>query len=222
MREQEQRRVDVVRAERAPERIPPAVVPLPLDRLGDPVALALPPAHRTAAHALVGERERAVERRPAHHRRVHEAGRPVPQLPDARVGLVPAGRRRVGQVADEAPHVVVGRVAAAVPAPGQERQLPQNVVLALDRGGVPDTHRSRAAEAGHVDLELQQPPFAAHAVGDLELVDMTGGAALDEAAEGVRLVVEAELRQRTRREGRVADPGEAVVPVPAAALDLGQ
>ena len=53
---------------------------------------------------------------------------------------------------------------------------------------------------------------------------MAGGAALDEAAEPVGLLDVAELGERVRREGRVADPAVAVIPVALAAevAGLGQ
>ena len=146
----------------------------------------------------------------------------VALLPDAGVDLVPAHGGGVGQVADEPPHVVVGRVSAAVPPPRQQHELTEHIVLALDGRRVTDSHGRRAAVARQRHLELDQPPLALDTVGDLEVVDVPRRASLDEAPERVGLVVEADVGERAHREGRVADPRVAVVPVTAAALDLGK
>src|SRR5215208_4469642 len=113
-------------------------------------------------------------------------------------------------------------MATLVPAPGQVGEHPERVELELVRRAVADANRACAAEAIEVELGLDQPPLAADAIGDPQVLDVTGGRALDEAAEAVGLAVVSEVGEAAGGEGGVADPGVAVVPVPVAALSLGQ
>jgi hypothetical protein len=118
--------------------------------------------------------------------------------------------------------VVVGRMAAPVPPVGEIDEQAERIELELRRGAVADAHRAGAAIALEVELELGDPALPAHAVGDAQVPDVTGGRALDEAAEAVGLALVAQVREGAGREGRVAHPGVAVVPVAHTARGLGQ
>ena len=93
-------------------------------------------------------------------------------------------------------------------------------------GPVADAHRARVAVAREVgQLELGEVAGAVEAVDDLEL--RVGGiglaaALLEPVVEGDGLVVEAQALEGEGGEGRVAQPGVAVVPVAPAADRLRQ
>ena len=88
-------------AERLGERAD-LVVPAPgHDRVGDLVAGRLPPVDPVERVQAVGERDRPVERHPAHQLGVQEVAGLAPHLPDALVLLLPAGGGGVGQVGEE-------------------------------------------------------------------------------------------------------------------------
>src|SRR3954453_16745307 len=98
-------------------------------------------------------------------------------------------------------------MATLAPAPGQVD--PERIELELVRCAFADANRASAAEAIEVELGLDQPPLAADAVGDPQFLDVTGGRALDEAAEPVGLEVVSEVGETAGGEGGVADPGVA-------------
>ena len=91
-------------------------------------------------------------------------------------------------VDEEAPEVVVGRVAALVPAPGEVDQLAVGVELELPGRAVADAHRADAAPALELgQLLLADAARAVHAVEDLQVLGGAGARALDEAPERVGL-----------------------------------
>ena len=146
-------------------------------------------------------------------------------LPDARVLLAPAPRRRVGQVGDEA--WISGMQVAEPLAVEVQRveQLAVDVELGLVPGAVADAHRARVAPAAQVrQLALGQVVLAADPVHDLQraLARPAAGRARHERDELLRLVGAGADVERLEREARVADPREAVVPVALAADGLGQ
>src|SRR5207248_7288377 len=99
------------------------VVAAALDRALDLALHLAPAACRRPAHGLVGELDAALDRRPAQRLRVDEVLRLLPPLPDTGVRILPALAHDVDELDDEAPQVVVRRVPAAVPTPGQVQQL---------------------------------------------------------------------------------------------------
>src|SRR5207249_5332549 len=118
------------------------------------------------------------------------------------------------QIHEEPPVVVVGRMSPPVPAPRQVDDLAKGIQLALARGFVSYAHRADATVALQVGKRLHlETPLAADPVDDLQIVGVPAGAALDEAPEGVRLIVVSELGERSDAERRVAHPGIPVVPV---------
>ena len=83
-------------------------------------------------------------------------------------------------------------------------------------GAVADPHRAGVVVAGQVrQLLLDQSPLPADAVHHLELAFTVVGAAdvVDEREEVVRLAVQPQRVQAPQREGRIAHPGVAVVPI---------
>ena len=90
-------------------------------------------------------------------------------------------------------------------------------------GRVADPHRSRAGVPGQpVDGPLGQAPRAVDGVHDLEVGGVAGHGPEQPVAPEPRLVGRARLDQRVDREGGVAQPAVAVVPVALAAEVLGQ
>ena len=103
------------------------------------------------------------------------------------------------------------------------QQRAPHVVLLLGVGAVADAHRLGVLVAVEVQQHLLgQRLLAADAVHDLQLVVGLRGDVADEVEEVVGLLVEAQRVEAPEHEGRVADPGVAVVPVALAAGRLGQ
>ena len=99
----------------------------------------------------------------------------------------------------------------------------EDVVLALVEGAVADPHRARAGVAGEVVARrLGQVAPAVDPVHDLQRAVLGRLDVGDELHELVGLPVEVEPVQRLQREGRVAHPRVAVVPVALAARRLRQ
>ena len=103
---------------------------------------------------------------------------PAAHLPDAVVGLVPDVLQMRDQRALERPAASSSARPAAAPDVQRVQHLAVDVELHLPRRGVADAHRRGALVAGQPGhLVLVQPPFAGHAVHDLQVV----GAARDRA-----------------------------------------
>ena len=150
---------------------------------------------------------------PAECLRVDEVARLPAPLPQPVVGIAPALNRVLDKVDEEAPVIVVWRVAALVPAPALLEQMPVGVELELLRRVVADADDPAAAEPGELlDLGHVHAPLAADAVEDLEIAGAGGGAPLDEAPKRVGLRLVAEPGERAGGEHRVAHPRVAIVP----------
>ena len=141
-REEQQGSVHLLAPEHLHEHAAVRVIALALDRLPDLVPRAAPSLGGSVEVALLRELQTPVERRPAHDLRVHEVERVAGPFPDAAVGLAPALRRGVDQVANEGPRLVIGRVAALVPAPGDADELAEGIELQLGARTVTDVHGS--------------------------------------------------------------------------------
>ena len=144
-------------------------------------------------------------------------------LPDPLVGLPPDLRRALGLRLDDRPQPP--RQTLRVTRVEQDRveHRAEDVVLALVEGAVADPHRSRARVAGEVVAgRLGQVAAAVDPVHDLQRPVLGRLDVGDELHELVGLPVEVEPVQRLQREGRVAHPGVAVVPVALAARRLRQ
>ena len=174
----------------------------------------------------VGEPAAAVQRDPA-----HQLGGDVvlglsAGLPDSLVGLLPDVDRCFDLVAEGLPELMRQVVLDLGVDVDRVEQGAVDVVLALVVRTVPDPNRLGSFVAAQsVEGRLGQVPLAVDPVHDLQpgmvvlealLVDVR-----EPAHEVSRLVIERERVEGPEREGRVADPGVAVVPVALAARRLG-
>ena len=100
------------------------------------------------------------------------------------------------------------------------QHLAVHVELELLRRRVADAHRLGPLVAGQpVQLHLRQPPLAGQAVHDVRRGGVAGHRPMQPRPPGVRLLEVAAAHQGHEREGGVAQPAVAVVPV-AHAADL--
>ena len=148
-------------------------------------------------------------------------------LPDPLVRLIPVLAHPLDDPRQIRPGCVRDRRRVLVEEVDGVDQLAVDVELELVGGAVPDPDRGRA----HVALEVRQHLLvqlraAVDPVHDLERPRLAADALPEAVGEPVhepgRLLGEAEPEQCVEREGGVADPGVAVVPVPPAADLLGQ
>ena len=144
-------------------------------------------------------------------------------LPDPLVGVAPDARRALGLRLHDRPEAP--REPPAPPGVEQDRveHGAVDVVLPLVVGAVADAHRAGAVVAGQVvERALRQVAAPVDAVHDLQPAVIDGLEVGDELQELVGLPVEVQPVERLEREGRVAHPRVAVVPVPLAARRLRQ
>ncbi len=165
----------------------------------------------------VGERDRTVERHPAHQLAVEEVPGLAADLPDALVRLTPSGGRDVGQVGEEAAADGVERGDLVGQTVGGAEQLAVDVELPLVPRAVPGAHRPAAAPAGQVaELALGQIVLAPDAEHDLQVAPAghVGRRRVGEVVEELVGLVRARGDpQRLERERGVTYPRVAVVPV---------
>ena len=142
-------------------------------------------------------------------------------LPDALVRLLPDRRGAFGLGLDDGPEPAGQPLAAAAVQQDRVQCRSEDVVLALVEGAVSDPDRVRARIAGEVlPSRLGQVAAPVDAVHDLQRAVLVRLEVADELHELVGLPVEVEVVERLEGEGRVADPGEAVVPIALAARGL--
>ena len=192
-------------------------VGLDLLRRGGPVAA------RSLSPRMLGQLRRAVHRHPAHELRRHVVLRRAAGLPDPLVGLAPDAQRALRLRLDDRPQPPRQALAAAGVQQDRVQRGAVDVVLALVERAVADPHGARADVAGEVVARrLGEVAATVDPVHDLQRAVGVGLEVGDELHVLVGLPVEVEPVQRLQRERRVADPGEAVVPVALAARGLGQ
>src|SRR5439155_17471474 len=162
-REEQQSAVEVRLIEALHERPPLRVISARLDRLADLVPRLLRASHRSGTRTLSCKAQPAVDRRPAAGLGVHEMAGLAAPLPDPAVRLPPVCDRGLDDLAEEAPLVVVGRVAPHVPAPGEVEDLAVCVQLELLSGAVSHANRAGAPIAVKVERVLAQTALAAEA-----------------------------------------------------------
>ena len=186
-------------------------------------AVARQVAGSVGVAADLRELGRAVERDPAHQLGGDVLLRLAAGLPDALVRLAPYVGRALGLRLDDRPQPP--RQTLAAPRVQQDRveRRAEDVVLALVERTVADTHRTGSGVSGQlVSRGLREITAPVDPVHDLEgpvLVRLEVG---DELHELVGLPVQVEEMQSLKREGRVPDPGVAVVPVALPAGRLGE
>ena len=144
-------------------------------------------------------------------------------LPDALVGLAPDPGRALGLGLDERPEPPRQTLAALGVEQDRVERGAEDVVLALVESAVADPDRSCARVAGEVVARgLGQVAPTVDPVHDLQGAVFGRLDVGDELHVLVGFPVQVQPVQRLEREGAVADPGVAVVPVPLAAGGLGQ
>ena len=171
----------------------------------------------------VRQPRRAVQSDPAHELGRHVMLGLAARLPDALIGLAPDRGRALGLRLHDRPKPA--RQPLAAPCVQQDRveRRAEHVVLALVEGAVADPHRAGAGVAREVVARgLGQIAAPVDPVHDLQRAVPVALEVGDELHELVGLPVEVEEVQRLQREGRVADPRVAVVPVALAPGRLGQ
>ncbi len=105
----------------------------------------------------------------------------------------------------------------------RRHDLAVDVELVLLGGGVADAHRGRVLVAGQpVRLPLVEASLARRPVHDLQLRDVARHGAQQPIPPGHRLGVVPAPHERLEGQGGVAQPTEAIVPVPVPAERLGQ
>ena len=171
----------------------------------------------------LGELGRAVERDPAHQLRRDVLLGLAAGLPDPLIGLAPDLRGALGLLLDDRPEPPRQPLAAAGVEQDRVERRPVDVVLALVEGAVADPHRMRPRVPGQlVARGLGEVAAPVDAVHDLERPVAVGLEVGEELHELVGLPVEVQEVEGLKREGRVPDPGVAVVPVALSAGRLGQ
>ncbi len=101
--------------------------------------------------------------------------------------------------------------------------LSENVQLLLLRRPVPDPYGTRIAIAAQVrQLLLGQVALAANAVHNLQVFAVCAGEALQPVREGAHLLGVTKCAERVEREGGIAQPGIAVIPVAHPAQLFGE
>ena len=173
-----------------------------------------------------GQAGAAVDRDPDHQLRGDVVLRLAARLPDPLVGLVPGGDRRFDLVGEHRLAVGSGmpvRARLFVQVDRVEQRAP-DVVLALVVGAVADPHRAarrRSRRGGRASLSVSSfsPPIPYMICSRAVLVaQMSTTKRMKSRASWSKPSV----CSAQRREGRVADPAVAVVPVAFAARRLGQ
>ncbi len=136
-------------------------------------------------------------------------------------GSLPDLRGALGLRLHDRPQAARDPLAAAGVQQNRVEHRAEDVVLALVERAVADPHGPRARVPAQVVAgRLGQVPPAVDPVHDLERSVLVGLQVGDELHELVRLPVEVQEVERLEREGRVAHPGEAVVPVALSARCL--
>ena len=242
MGDQQQARVEALRAVGLHEAVQLRIEPLGADLGVDLVADLAPARHRHVAgpgrpvvHA--GEADRVlllalrllegadgtVEGDPGHDLRMHEVPAPAAHLPDALVGGAPHLLEVAQQRLADPPAIGVALQAALARLVERVEDLAVDVELELLHRRVADAHGLRVLVAGQpVELDLGQHALPGDAVEDVRLLRVAGDRAHEPVAPGAGLVDVAAVHERDEGEGRIAQPAEPVVPVAHAAEILRQ
>ena len=221
--DQQQRRVQRRVAKTLGEAAELLVIAVPADRGMDGVP-DLPPAVQRRLQAVhLRVLDAAVEGDPGHDLAEREMTPAAARFPQALVRLLPHLLQVFQQGRLQGPGLrAVQQLGGAGLVQGVQH-LPVHVQLQLRRRGVADAHRGGALVARQPGyLVLLQQPFAGDAVHDLHLVRAAGDAAVQPAGPGPGFLGVPSRHEGEQGDGGVAQPAEAVVPVPHAAQRLRQ
>jgi hypothetical protein len=222
-RKQEQACVQPVPAERGDVAFLFLVVALLLHRGANVGRLRPVAVDRDGDVSLLVQRQEALQGDPAHRFRKRVVVASGAHLPDALVRLLPAGTHLVAQADEEAAVPGVELVLPPHKFVGRADELPVRVELELVVRAVAHPHRRRLPVALQVrQRPLRQVGIAVHVVHDLQLRRGRPGGVQEPREEGPPLVFVAQLVQGPQRQGRVAEPAVAVVPVRSPPIASGR
>src|SRR6185437_1735870 len=148
---------------------------------------------------------------------------PAAYFPDSLVGIGPDRLEMVEQRALDPPSPLVLAQAAESRLIERVHELAVDIELQLGVRRVADADGAGTLIAGQPRyLPLRQPPLAGDGIHDLKLVGTAGNRAKEPITPCPRLVVIPCSHQRKQGQRSVANPAEAIVPVPGAADLFGQ
>src|SRR5277367_1623874 len=131
----------------------------------------------------------------------------APHFPDALVRLPPDILEVQNKAALQRPSRVARREAGAARDVKGVEHFTIDIELELSDGAVTDSDRSRAFVARQPwNFEFLEPPFARHAVENLQIVGRPGDGAQEPLVPRLRFVENAGPNQRIKRERRVPKP----------------
>ncbi|CAH0291805.1 hypothetical protein SRABI26_04254 [Arthrobacter sp. Bi26] len=189
----------------------------------DSVTQLFPAVGRAGQAEVPDPLDHAVRRHPCHHLGVREVALRAAHFPQPVIRPAPGCLEVFHEGHLDVPGVV-GVFEEGVPGQGQAiEHLAPDIELQLAGRAVPGTHRGGVFIALQPrQFELRQPAFTVEAVHDLQIRRVPGDGPEQPVAPRAGLLRVARGQQRLQGEGGVAQPAEAVVPVPGAADLLRQ
>ena len=167
--------------------------------------------------------DRAIEGDPGHDLGIGEMLRRPAHFPDALIGLAPDILEMFEKRDLSVPSGFVGRQPAAPRLMIGVHDLAEHVELQLGVRRIADAHRRGFLVAGQpVGVPFGEPPLAADAVHDLQLIRAAGDRAQQPFAPSLRFFVIAGMHGAEQRQRGVAQPAIAVIPIALAAEPLRQ
>src|SRR5215207_2359999 len=221
---EEERGVESVRAVVLDEAFLRRVPALLHDLLVDPVPLGDPTSVTRGQPSLTRDAPRPLQGDPAHDLGGNELPPAAPDLPDPLVRFLPVFAEPAEYPAKVLPEVVIERCSVLVVKVRRVEDGPVEVELYLSERGIAEPHGAGVQVTGEVvEFSLREVLTAIDAVERLEESVPVALAAVPEVVHEVaRLFVEPDGDEGVEREGGVAQPRVAVVPVALAADPLRQ
>ena len=184
----------------------------------DGIAQLAPPIERRLESEHFRALDGAIERDPCHDLRRHVMRAIAAPLPDAVVRLVPYFRQMFEHLAFEVPGSVIQLQLGHPRLMKCVDQFAVDVELQLGMRGIADPDRLRALVTGQpARLPFEQAALAHDAVHDLHAGRRPRHRAQQPIVPARRFLGIARVHQRQQREGGVAQPAEAIIPVSGAA-----
>src|SRR4029078_5961671 len=182
------------------------------------VAQRTPPLKWRLEAERLGALDAAVEGDPGHYRRRNIVPACAAALPDAMIGLVPYFGKMLEYRAFYCPGASIQFELGGSPLMECVDQFAVDVELQLRMRGIADPHWLRAFVAGQpFGLPFQQAALPHDAVHDLHVGGRARRCPQAPLGPGGGFLGVARIYQRQQREGGVAQPAEAIVPVACAA-----
>src|SRR5579883_1328970 len=189
----------------------------------DLVPQSAPARDRPLMPELLDRTNGAVECDPDHHFRMREMLGWAADFPNAVIGLVPDFFEMLNDGAFEPPARWIWRQAGAPAGIERIHDLAIDVELQLVACSISDAHGNRTLIARQPgELEFMQPAFSGNPIKRLDLLRVSGNRTQKPVAPSLRLAEEAALDERIKREGRIAQPTIAIIPIARATEQLRQ